>query len=395
MCFKYDFWGMTDVLTNNLSFWEKDTWFDQVDVAIIGSGLVGLSAAIAIKQQSPRLKVLVLERGALPSGASTKNAGFACFGSASELLDDLSKQGEELTWETVYMRWNGLRNLRELLGDAAIGYEGLGGYELFREADKDLYEASLDQLPELNRRLKEVIGKTAVFRPSNDKIGDFGFGGGAKHMILNSAEGQIHTGKMMLALTRKAQEVGVLLVHGITLTTLEQEEGGVVLVMSDGWKFKARKALLCTNGFAAQLMPQLDVVPARNQVLITQPIAGLKVNGCFHYDKGYFYLRNIDNRILIGGGRHLSPEVEQTAAFGTTELIRNALRDLLDTVFLPGVSWEEDFWWSGILGVGNSKKPLIEWVDTHIAVAVRMGGMGVAIGSLVGARGAKLISETL
>jgi glycine/D-amino acid oxidase-like deaminating enzyme len=75
----------------NISYWEQNAWFDEIDVLIIGSGIVGLNAALHLKTKSPRLKVLILERGMLPSGASTKNAGFACFGSPSELLDDLAK----------------------------------------------------------------------------------------------------------------------------------------------------------------------------------------------------------------------------------------------------------------------------------------------------------------
>ena len=66
-----------------LSFWEKD-FFIAYDHIVVGSGIVGLSTAIAIKEKQPNSRVLVLERGIFPTGASTKNAGFACFGSLSE-----------------------------------------------------------------------------------------------------------------------------------------------------------------------------------------------------------------------------------------------------------------------------------------------------------------------
>ena len=62
----------------SFSYWERAAFIDHADVIIIGSGQVGLSAALHLKQQQPQLKVLVLERGFLPSGACTKNAGFAC-----------------------------------------------------------------------------------------------------------------------------------------------------------------------------------------------------------------------------------------------------------------------------------------------------------------------------
>ena len=63
-----------------LSYWEKQSLL-QYDHIVLGSGIVGLSAAISLKERQPQARVLVLERALLPTGASTKNAGFACIGS--------------------------------------------------------------------------------------------------------------------------------------------------------------------------------------------------------------------------------------------------------------------------------------------------------------------------
>ena len=71
------------MLTYQLSYWEKSVFFDQVDAVIIGSGIVGLSAALSLKEQKPNWKVIVLERGPLPIGASTRNAAIACSGSVT------------------------------------------------------------------------------------------------------------------------------------------------------------------------------------------------------------------------------------------------------------------------------------------------------------------------
>ncbi len=84
-----------------LSYWERKTYFEEVDFLIIGAGIVGYSAALELREKYPHAKILILERGFLPSGASTKNAGFACFGSATELLDDLTRMDEDKVWSTV------------------------------------------------------------------------------------------------------------------------------------------------------------------------------------------------------------------------------------------------------------------------------------------------------
>ena len=76
---------------NQLSFWERKAFFEGIDFTIIGAGIVGYSTAIQIKEKYPNARVLILEKGYLPSGASSKNAGFACFGSPTELFDDSPK----------------------------------------------------------------------------------------------------------------------------------------------------------------------------------------------------------------------------------------------------------------------------------------------------------------
>jgi glycine/D-amino acid oxidase-like deaminating enzyme len=108
-------------------------------------------------------------------------------------------------------------------------------------------------------------------------------------------------------------------------------------------------------------------------------------------DRGYYYFRNIGNRILLGGGRNLDFEGETTTEFGETEMIQKKLELLLKEVILPQQDVEIAHRWSGIMGIGNSKKPIVSQLSEHIYCGVRMGGMGVAIGSLVGQELADLV----
>ena len=121
---------------------------------------------------------------------------------------------------------------------------------------------------------------------------------------------------------------------------------------------------------------------ARNSFL--NHIKNLKLKGAFHYQKGYYYFRNIDNHILLGGGRNLDFEKEETTEFGLTEKIQQRLEGLLKENILSGQSYQIEYRWSGIMGVGSEKKPIIKHISKNVVCAVRMGGMGVAIGSLIG-----------
>ena len=145
-----------------------------------------------------------------------------------------------------------------------------------------------------------------------------------------------------------------------------------------------------TNGFAEKITNN-QVKPARAQVLITEPIPNLDIKGTFHLDKGYYYFRNIDDRILLGGGRNLDFEGETTTEFGETELIQNHLEKLLKEVILPDTDFKIAHRWSGIMGMGSSKKPIVEPLSENVFCGVRLGGMGVAIGSLIGKELADLV----
>lgn len=370
----------TSANVTSFSFWETQTFLNNIDLLIIGSGIVGLNAAISYKEKHKNAKILILERGILPHGASTKNAGFACFGSVSELLSDLKKSNEDFVWQTVEMRIKGLQLLRKRLGDKQIDYKEYGGYELFDKQDS--FDECCQVIDLFNKQIKPYTKIKNTYSIENRKINSFQFKH-VKGLIWNKKEGQIDTGKMMQSLINLALSKGITILNSIVVNDINDTTNSVELDTSIGL-MKVRKVIVATNGFANQLVKIADVQPARAQVLITKPIEGLKIKGTFHYDEGYFYFRNIGKRVLFGGGRNLDFEKEKTTKFELNPKIHKHLEKLLKTVILPGVPFEIEQRWCGIMGVGTEKKPIIQKVSPNVVCAVRMGGMGVAIGSLVG-----------
>ena len=368
----------------NLSYWELKSWLSNVDFTIVGSGIVGLTCALQLRARYPESNILLLEKGILPQGASTKNAGFACFGSLSELIDDLQHHTEEQVLHLVRQRIEGLRVLRSALGDRAIDYQQLGGYELFLNKDEQLLETCMHQLDAINSLLHPIYSEP-VFEW---KEKSFGFQNINQKFSFNKFEGQIDTGKMMYNLMNSVlkQDIKVL-----NATTVEQlvDAGNKVHVKTNHFDFFSSKVFIATNGFASQLLKE-DVKPARAQVLITKPIKDLEIKGTFHLDRGFYYFRNIDNRILIGGGRNLDVDGETTTDFALSDPIQDRLEQLLKTTVLPGISFDIAHRWTGIMGVGSSKNPVVKQVGNNIYCGVRLGGMGVAIGSSIGKRLAQL-----
>lgn len=367
----------------NYSYWELKEWFTNVDFTIVGSGIVGLNCALELKKKHPAAKILILEKGILPQGASTKNAGFACFGSLSELIDDLNAHTEEEVFNLVKKRWEGLELLKTNLGEKDIDFQLNKGYELFQ--DTKFFESCLARKNEINKLLKPLFN-SEVFSV-NENV--FGFNNIHENYIVNKYEGQIDTGKMAAKLLELVLSSGIKIINNTLVEDYSDINEGVV-VKTNQIEFVTKKIFIATNGFAKQLLNE-EVQPARAQVLITKPIKNLPIKGTFHLEKGYYYFRNIDNRILFGGGRNLDFKTEETLEFGETELIQNKLEEILKTTILPNSDFEIEHRWSGIMGVGTQKKTIVKQISNNVFCGVRLGGMGVAIGSLVGKELADLI----
>jgi glycine/D-amino acid oxidase-like deaminating enzyme len=368
-----------------LSYWELKNWFTNVDYTIVGSGIVGLHAGLRLREKYPESKILILEKGMLPQGASTKNAGFACFGSLSEIIEDLKSHTEEEVIQLIQKRWNGLQLLRKRLGDAAIDFKPYGGYELFLKDNDSSFSECSNKLSFVNEILKPIF-KTDVFAKEVDR---FSFAGIHEYLIFNPFEAQIDTGNMMQVLLKQAVSQDILILNQQMVTSYFDNENHVEVALGD-FSFDTKKLLFATNGFASALTDGA-VKPARAQVLITEPIPNLDIKGTFHLDKGYYYFRNIGDRILFGGGRNLDFETENTTEFGQTEIVQKKLEDILKEVILPNQEFKIDHRWSGIMGIGNSKNPIVSQLTENVYCGVRLGGMGVAIGSLIGTELADLI----
>ena len=377
-------------MMENLSYWERKHFLSAADVLVVGGGIVGMSAAVTLKQQRPHWRVVVVERGSIPRGASTRNAGFACTGSMTELLDDLQSMQEEEVFALVERRWKGLLRLRKRLGDEKIGYQDTGGYETFFEGDDVIWEQCLEKREHFNEAIRQIVGGKDMFIPVDNQRFTPNLKG-LRHLMLHTYEGQLDAGAMMRAWYDWARELGVDVLWGMEVEDWEENEAKVAVKVKTYGRLDTQQLLVTTNGFTKQLLPELNIRPARNQVLVTAPIPHLRLKGCFHFDRGYVYFRNLDHRILLGGARNLDPVVETTADLGTNETILQYLMEFLNRIVGEGELPEITHQWSGILGFGPDKQPLIQRLSDRLAVAVGLGGMGVAIGTQVGEEAAQMI----
>ncbi|WP_276486111.1 NAD(P)/FAD-dependent oxidoreductase [Paraflavitalea pollutisoli] len=375
-----------------ISIWEKESFYAPKDVIIVGSGLVGLWSAYYIKKQNPKWSVAIVDRGIIPTGASTRNAGFACFGSVTELQDDFNKMGEDKTLELVSMRYQGLQRIRKVFDEKLIDFELCGGYELISSNNDPGVEALEEMMAGVNKKLKSAVKTGSTFKLSDSKISQFGFHNVA-HLIENKMEGYLHSGKLCQALLQLVQSMGVTVFNGVEIARYEKILGKIVLYTKQEIRFTTGKLLICTNAFAKELLPSIEIIPARGQVLVTSAMQDLKLNGTFHFDEGFYYFRNIGNRVLLGGARNKAFEAERTTDMNTTDTIQKELEKFLSKYILPGKEYAITDRWSGIMGMGTEKMPVVKELAADIYCAVRMSGMGVALAPIVGEKVANMMTN--
>lgn len=361
----------------NPSIWETETFYRKRDITIIGSGFTGLWTAISIKEKFPEKSVLIIERNAIPTGASTRNAGFACFGSLTEIISDSEKMGWEKTLDLVKMRFDGLQKIQNYFTQDDIDFELCGGYEILND------ESALNKLEEVNERLAPITKTKHTFRIANKKIEGFGLRK-SDFLVENLCEGSLHSGKFLNKLLEKCYELKVEFLFGTEVESLSENNYEIEIKINDNLILKSGKVIYCTNAFSSKFLESEEIVPARGQIILTEPIENLKLKGTFHYDEGYYYFRNLGNRILLGGARNQDFEAEKTTDFDTTHFLQNRLEKFLKEVILPNQDFKIDMRWSGIMAMGTEKTPIVKQISTRQFCAVRLSGMGVALAPKIG-----------
>lgn len=374
-----------------ISYWERH--FLKYDFVVVGAGLVGINTAINLKNKHPKAKIAILERGFITTGASLRNAGFACMGSVTELLSDIKNGSEEDMLQLFERRKKGLEKLRNRVGDKAMDYASNGSYELISDKEAN----SIDQLDYLNHLLMPV-SKAETFSLADDKIKNFKFNSNyVKHLIQNNLEGELNSSKLIESLCDMAISMGIEIKSGSEVFRFKEEEECVLLQVmcsNQNWMLEAKKCIFCTNAYATQFFKDEEIIPGRGQVLVTEPIPDLPFKGIFHFEEGYYYFREIDGRILFGGGRNLFLEEEKTNVISLNVAIQAELGKKLKEIILPNTPFTVDQRWSGIMAFGPSKSPIIKSFSYRIYGAFRLGGMGVALACEVAENVVELMEET-
>jgi glycine/D-amino acid oxidase-like deaminating enzyme len=369
------------------SYWENTTFLNHQDILIIGAGFTGLWSAVELAIKYPQKRITILERGSLPTGASTKNAGFSCFGSPTELIHDASAYGTDTMLSMAEKRYKGLQKINATFNNDALDYEPCGGYECLAENEKETVAENIDWLNQLMNGITKEAQLFHWLQQRQEIIGVKNFAA----VVSNKLEGVLNPAKLIKALTQLVQSKGVQILYGITVDSYSENNQQIDIISNGKFLIRCHQLILATNAFTNQLTDATKITPQRGQVFISAPIENLPICGSFHYDKGYYYFRHVGNRLLLGGARNTDFENEQTTEFDTTESIQNTLMEFAHRhIVLPQpLSITQS--WAGIMGFSESKIPVVKRLSNKTYLAAGMNGMGVALAPIIAEEVARII----
>ena len=377
------------------TFWDRDLLFPRpCDVVIIGGGFTGMSAAITIKRYRPSWHVVVVESEATGTLASSRNAGFICLGSPTELMRDIQDHGLPVVEELLQWKIQGASILLHYLKKTKSIYAKSVGYEIFSSETPE--PAGLDDhLNTLNGLFRASGGPLPYFMRIMQAPKGWCPGVHQPSWVKMNWEGQLHPAAAVAQLRLQFQNLGGVISTHHSVDSLAFDPSGVFL-QSQSETIRARQVLLASNAFVSRLMPDIKIEAHRAQVMITEPLGKIPFRGNVHFREGYMYARDVGQRLLIGGGRFLDFEGEKTDQLGTTNGIQAYLTDQLS--MLTGIPVEDlpvADQWSGIMGFTPARlAPILEVKNQGmLVVAAGMNGMGTALGPYIGKKAAELLIQ--
>ncbi|MBY0515600.1 MAG: FAD-binding oxidoreductase [Bacteriovoracaceae bacterium] len=359
------------------SCWQKKieaSKIQQVDVAIVGAGICGLSLAYWLKLKSPQIKIALIDSQEVASGASGRNAGFYTAGSTAYLANLAIKSGELKAAAYWDFKQESLKLMKEHLFTQFEAHQEFWGSTTLYRSDRELEEHLM-----ILQRMKV----TNLKKISENELGFSGLSGGLKF----ENEGRVNPIKLLTELKKFLQEKGVLVFEHNAVSWAE-ERGDKVQLVCARTNIEAGHVFLALNGYAGEFHPDLGkwVAPKRAQMLALD-LGGKVLNGNYYDPAHKVYFRQDPTSAtptLLVGGMRLLEEVGENSNFDkTTSVIQQALQSYAEGIL--GQKMNVLARWSGIMGFTQEEKPYVRTAPfikhTTFVGGFSGHGMGLAFGT--------------
>ena len=365
---------------------------DRADVAVIGAGFTGLSAARTLAQRGA--KIAVLESETIGWGASSRNGGMVLTGMKLGVYQLISMYGRDLTRRMYAASLETIDCVEQIVREGAIdcGFSRCGHLEVAcKQKHFDDYARQAEVIArEFNHQLR-VVQKHEL----SAEIGSNIYYGG----MVDELSSGLNPARYVGGLARAAMKAGAEIFEHARVESLQREsrqgESGWKVTTSRGTLW-SREVFVGTSGYTGSATPALlrKLVPIGSYIITTQTLPEALAhelsprNRMIYDSKNYLYYYRLtpDRRMLFGGRAAFFPENDRTIR-RSAEILRRGMIDVYPQLRDAKI----EFVWGGTLDFAFDIMPHAGQLD-GMYYAVGYAGHGVAMATYQGQKMAELIA---
>jgi glycine/D-amino acid oxidase-like deaminating enzyme len=353
---------------------------EKVDVAVIGGGYTGLSAALALAKRGNR--VSVLEARTIGWGASSRNGGMVLTGLKIPMQAAIKRYGREHARRLFECSLESIAMVENLCKEEGIDCNFVRNGHLLTANKPKHYHLLAEEAEFMAKEFDHtvrLIPKDAQW----EEIGSDLYCGA----LVDETSAGLNPAKYVTGLARAAKRAGAALHARAQVRSLGPREGRFLLETERG-SIQAEKVLVATNGYIDAVTPQLrrKILPIGSFIIATEPLPEklayeLSPHNRMIFDFKHFlnYFRlSEDNRMIFGGRAAFFPENQRTVR-RSAEILR---REMIE-VFPQLRDAQAEYAWGGTLGFAFDLMPHAGEID-GVFYAIGYAGHGVAMATYLG-----------
>lgn len=359
---------------------------EKVDVAIIGGGYTGLSAAWTLAKHN--LTVAVLEANTIGWGASSRNGGMVLTGLKLGMQSVMKKYGREIAKRLFQCSLDAIATVEEIIQEETIDC-GFARYGHLLTANKPKHYAALQEEVEFMER--EFNHKTRLIsRPQqHTEIGSDIYHGA----LLDECSGGLNPAQYVTGLAGLAERSGASLHARARVTKLERR-GRRFFIETERGSLRAESVLVGTSGYTGKVTQklQMKVIPIGSFIIATERLSDdlvkeLIPKGRMIFDYKHYlnYFRLWDNRLIFGGRAAFFPETPDTIQ-RSAEILR---REMIQ-VYPQLKDAQVEYVWGGTLDFAFDRMTHVGEID-GVYYSLGYAGHGVAMATYLG----KTVAEAI
>lgn len=361
---------------------------DSVDVAVIGGGITGLSAALALARRGA--KVAVLEAETFGWGASSRNGGMVLTGLKKGPETLIARYGLETARRLYAASLASIDCVEKLVNEEGIACDFARTGHLEVAVKPKHFEGFIRSAEVIAREFNHTL-RIVPKKELGEEIGSSLYHGG----MVDEASAGVNPARYVAGLRQATARAGAMLFDRTRVEAIESR-GPVSQISTSRGTLAAQAVFAATSGYTGAATPALHkrIIPIGSYIIATQPLAGDLARAVSPRDRMIYDSKNFlhyfrltpDRRMLFGGRAAFFPETANTIRESAT-----ILRQAMSQVYPVLREAEVEYAWGGTLDFAFDVMPHAGQID-GLYYALGYAGHGVAMATYLGARMAEVIS---